>query len=49
MALIAALQASPKDIEDLAIAGRNAQTCPYYGSRKAIPQAEVRWFMFTAF
>ncbi|KAH7904949.1 DNA repair helicase [Hygrophoropsis aurantiaca] len=33
--------ASPKDIEDLANAGRNAQTCPYYGSRKAIPQAEV--------
>ncbi|KAH0832205.1 putative DNA repair helicase [Lanmaoa asiatica] len=33
--------ASPKDIEDLAIAGRNAQTCPYYGSRRAIPQAEL--------
>ncbi|KAH7918788.1 DNA repair helicase [Leucogyrophana mollusca] len=33
--------ASPKDIEDLATAGRNAQTCPYYGSRKAIPQAEL--------
>ncbi|KAF8133448.1 DNA repair helicase [Boletus edulis] len=33
--------ASPKDIEDLAIAGRNTQTCPYYGSRRAIPQAEL--------
>ncbi|KAF8558368.1 DNA repair helicase [Imleria badia] len=33
--------ASPKDIEDLAIAGKNAQTCPYYGSRRAIPQAEL--------
>lgn len=38
------LQASPKDIEDLAVAGKNAQTCPYYGSRGAIPQAEVCWF-----
>lgn len=34
-------QASPKDIEDLAIAGRLANTCPYFGSRRAIPQAEV--------
>ncbi|KAL4080644.1 DNA repair helicase [Scleroderma citrinum] len=33
--------ASPKDIEDLAAAGKNADTCPYYGSRKAIPQAEL--------
>lgn len=33
--------AFPKDIEDLAAAGRNADTCPYYGSRKAIPQAEL--------
>jgi len=35
------LQASPKDIEDLAAAGRIAHTCPYFGSRRAIPQAEV--------
>ena len=34
-------QASPKDIEDLAMAGRLANTCPYFGSRRAIPQAEV--------
>ncbi|EGO23609.1 hypothetical protein SERLADRAFT_349743 [Serpula lacrymans var. lacrymans S7.9] len=33
--------ATPKDIEDLAAAGRNALTCPYYGSRRAIPQAEL--------
>ncbi|KAF9219229.1 DNA repair helicase [Gyrodon lividus] len=33
--------ASPKDIEDLAATGQNAQTCPYYGSRRAIPQAEL--------
>ncbi|RDB17932.1 ATP-dependent DNA helicase CHL1 [Hypsizygus marmoreus] len=33
--------ASPKDIEDLATAGRMAQTCPYFGARRAIPQAEV--------
>ncbi|KAG2010120.1 CHL1 helicase [Coprinopsis cinerea AmutBmut pab1-1] len=33
--------ASQKDIEDLAEAGRLANTCPYFGSRKAIPQAEL--------
>ncbi|KAF8195495.1 helicase C-terminal domain-containing protein [Pholiota molesta] len=33
--------ASPKDIEDLALAGRLAHTCPYFGSRRAIPQAEL--------
>ncbi|KAF8967073.1 helicase C-terminal domain-containing protein [Flammula alnicola] len=33
--------ASPKDIEDLATAGRLAHTCPYFGSRRAIPQAEL--------
>ncbi|KAJ7288552.1 helicase C-terminal domain-containing protein [Mycena rebaudengoi] len=33
--------ASPKDIEDLASVGRLAQTCPYFGSRRAIPQAEL--------
>ncbi|KIM43305.1 hypothetical protein M413DRAFT_18375 [Hebeloma cylindrosporum] len=33
--------ASPKDIEDLATAGRLANTCPYFGSRRAIPQAEI--------
>ncbi|KAG5648406.1 hypothetical protein DXG03_004980 [Asterophora parasitica] len=33
--------ATPKDIEDLAAAGRAAQTCPYFGARRAIPQAEL--------
>ncbi|KAJ7714216.1 helicase C-terminal domain-containing protein [Mycena metata] len=33
--------ASPKDIEDLATVGRLAHTCPYFGSRRAIPQAEL--------
>lgn len=33
--------ASPKDIEDLAEAGRLVNTCPYFASRKAIPQAEL--------
>ena len=34
--------ASPKDIEDLVQAGQSAHTCPYFASRAAIPQAEVR-------
>ncbi|KAE9405765.1 DNA repair helicase, partial [Gymnopus androsaceus JB14] len=33
--------ATPKDIEDLAIAGRRSAICPYFASRKAIPQAEL--------
>ncbi|XP_006462645.1 histidine phosphotransfer protein [Agaricus bisporus var. bisporus H97] len=33
--------AAPKDIEDLAEVGRMADTCPYFGSRHAIPQAEL--------
>ncbi|KAJ3733285.1 helicase C-terminal domain-containing protein [Lentinula guzmanii] len=33
--------ATPKDIEDLAIAGRLSGICPYFASRKAIPQAEL--------
>lgn len=33
--------AYPKDIEDLATAGRHAHICPYFGSRRAIPQAEL--------
>ncbi|KII90522.1 hypothetical protein PLICRDRAFT_697066 [Plicaturopsis crispa FD-325 SS-3] len=33
--------ASPKNIEDLAEAGRIAHTCPYFASRRAIPQAEL--------
>ncbi|KAG5716392.1 ATP-dependent RNA helicase CHL1, partial [Termitomyces sp. T112] len=33
--------ATPKDIEDLAAAGRRAQLCPYFGARRAIPQAQL--------
>ncbi|KAF9561351.1 DNA repair helicase [Agrocybe pediades] len=33
--------ALPKDIEDLAEAGKLSHTCPYFGSRRAIPQAEL--------
>ncbi|KAK2459645.1 hypothetical protein APHAL10511_008290 [Amanita phalloides] len=33
--------ATPKDIEDLAEAGRMTTVCPYFGSRRAIPQAEL--------
>ncbi|KAH8825111.1 helicase C-terminal domain-containing protein [Flagelloscypha sp. PMI_526] len=33
--------AVPKDIEDLAQAGRASGVCPYFGSRRAIPQAEL--------
>ncbi|KAG6837605.1 hypothetical protein H0H93_006126 [Arthromyces matolae] len=32
--------AAPKDIEDLAEAGRRAEICPYFGARRAIPQAQ---------
>ncbi|KAG9084650.1 ATP-dependent DNA helicase chl1, partial [Ceratobasidium sp. UAMH 11750] len=32
--------ATPKDIEDLETLGRQTSTCPYYGSRRAIKQAE---------
>ncbi|KAI0304347.1 DNA repair helicase [Multifurca ochricompacta] len=33
--------ASPKDIEDLIVAGQASRTCPYFASREAISQAEV--------
>ncbi|KAG8738501.1 ATP-dependent DNA helicase chl1 [Ceratobasidium sp. 414] len=33
--------ATPKDIEDLEALGRQTSTCPYYGSRRAIKQAEL--------
>ncbi|KAF9073981.1 helicase C-terminal domain-containing protein [Rhodocollybia butyracea] len=33
--------ATPKDIEDLALSGRLSGICPYFASRKAIPQAEL--------
>ncbi|KAH9856751.1 DNA repair helicase [Lenzites betulinus] len=33
--------ASPKDIEDLFQTGKTADTCPYFGARRAIPQAQL--------
>jgi hypothetical protein len=38
--------ATPRDIEDLAQLGRELKTCPYYGSRRAIRQAEVGYRIF---
>ena len=37
--------ATPRDIEDLVDLGRELGTCPYYGSRRAIPQAQVKRFV----
>lgn len=34
--------AAPKDIEDLVLTGQASETCPYFGTRRAIPQAQVR-------
>ncbi|KAF8507368.1 helicase C-terminal domain-containing protein [Hysterangium stoloniferum] len=33
--------ATPKDIEDLVTLGKELGTCPYFGSRRAIPQAQL--------
>ncbi|KAH8114577.1 DNA repair helicase [Phellopilus nigrolimitatus] len=33
--------ADPKDIEDLVTTGKSLKTCPYFGSRSAIPSAEL--------
>ncbi|KAI0827672.1 DNA repair helicase [Trametes gibbosa] len=33
--------ATPKDIEDLFLTGQTADTCPYFGARRAIPQAQL--------
>ncbi|KAI0077191.1 DNA repair helicase [Panus rudis PR-1116 ss-1] len=33
--------ATPKDIEDLVTSGQHVHTCPYFGSRRAIPQAQL--------
>lgn len=37
--------ATPRDIEDLLELGKELGTCPYYGSRRAIPQAQVMRFV----
>ncbi|KAF8579814.1 DNA repair helicase [Ramaria rubella] len=33
--------ATPKDIEELVTIGKELNTCPYFGSRRAIPQAQL--------
>ncbi|CDO72617.1 hypothetical protein BN946_scf184985.g36 [Trametes cinnabarina] len=33
--------AVPKDIEELYLTGQAADTCPYFGARRAIPQAQL--------
>ncbi|KAI9068626.1 DNA repair helicase [Trametes sanguinea] len=33
--------AVPKDIEELFLTGQAADTCPYFGARRAIPQAQL--------
>ncbi|KAI0764365.1 DNA repair helicase [Trametes elegans] len=33
--------AVPKDIEDLFLTGQASDTCPYFGARRAIPQAQL--------
>lgn len=35
------IQLEPLDIEDLVRIGRNLGTCPYYGSRKMVPAADL--------
>lgn len=35
------IQLEPLDIEDLVRIGRNLGTCPYYGSRKMVPEADL--------
>lgn len=34
-------QATVQDIEDLVVLGKESHVCPYYGTRAAIPQADV--------
>lgn len=35
------IQLEPLDIEDLVRIGRNLGTCPYYGSRRMVPAADL--------
>lgn len=35
------IQLEPLDIEDLVRIGRNLGTCPYYGSRRMVPTADL--------
>lgn len=42
-------QATPKDIEELVEVGQSGHICPYFGSRRAIPQAQVGITAFRLF
>lgn len=35
-------KAAPKDIEELVSVAKESRTCPYFASREAVSQAEVR-------
>ena len=39
----ASSQSAALDIEELADLGRKMNCCPYYGSRRAVRQAQVSW------
>lgn len=47
--LITPSQATPKDIESLVQSGSESHTCPYFGSRRAIPQAQASNIQSTIF
>ena len=38
-----------KDIEQLVSVGRQMKACPYYGTRYAIPAAQVRYVLYLTF
>ena len=40
-----AVQVEVLDIEHLAVLGKQSKACPYYGTRYAIPSAEVCGFI----
>lgn len=40
--IIFSTQAEVQDIEQLVSVGREIKACPYYGVRRAIPQAQVK-------
>jgi hypothetical protein len=44
----AALLAGPLDVEELARLGRQQAVCPYYGSRRAVPSADVLLVPYSA-
>lgn len=36
-----------QDIEELVTTGKELEACPYYGTRRAIPSAQVEWWIDT--